>query len=145
MILNLKLTFFRASHHTYIHHPPAPFSVSAFDLWSHSKLKISVSAGAQVRWGISRNPLGLSLFLGRQVGWDGHQSVHTLSTRGLLWTHPPLALGNHHRWWQEAAKRSCAEHLTWEQLGTELAEILQRLRLTAPLDFGHPRNLEGSY
>lgn len=39
--------------HTY---PPPPPLISEFDLCSYSKLKTSVSAGAQVWWGIPRKP-----------------------------------------------------------------------------------------
>lgn len=85
MLSDPKLTFFWAP--TMLTHIYTPFSLSECDLCSHSKPK-PVSAGLRFGGGFPDSPLRLHVFLCRQVGQDGHQSVHTLSARGLLQTHP---------------------------------------------------------
>lgn len=93
--------------HTYTH---PPFSVSEFDLCSCSELKSFVSGGAHVRRGIPGEPARAEAVPVPPggTGRDGRESVHTLSAGALIWTHPPVAGGNHRRR-RGAAERGCAE------------------------------------
>lgn len=111
MLSNPKLTFFWASHHTYIHLTRPSLFLNLTSALTQSTNPLFLQ-GLKFGGGFPESPLGLHLFLWSQVGRDGHQSVHTLSTRGLLWAHPS---SSSRKWLQMMARSDEEKPCTAEE------------------------------